>query len=210
MYNPITPKMRKGVHRCINKEYLEPTILCTDAIRVKKHCLTCVRTDFAIVRWTVILCMKRLLPNVRDLHRLIAGTKYLPFPWLETVFWDWKFWHSMKEHNQWFSRYSSTAECLVIQFIDRGVADFGLFAKMLKEQFPRLKRLQWNQNFSYQQTFANLVMFIKEMQLEKLWISDRQSEMFDDCEWLSIPVPKGAVYTFVCGFNKKTITLRGI
>jgi hypothetical protein len=186
---------------------LEPVVL-EDGAKACWRCLTCILKERACVRYAIILCMRRCLPGVKDLHRLIAGKTYFPFPWIVCESWGWM--HFPEITDMYVSDDDGQEEeeddddettSLVIRFIDRGVDNFMLFAATLKQQCPRLRRLQWHQNYSHMQTVWHLLAFITEMNLERLWISDRQSEMFDaDCWNYYLPallgaMPRGAKYT---------------
>jgi hypothetical protein len=179
-----------------------------DGLKAKTCCLRCKHKEFAHIRWAVILCMRRCLPGVRDLHRLIAGERYLPFPWIECKRWDWTYFTEFAElydpddDGDDDDDDGDNTISLVIDFIDRGVTDFDLFAKTLKQMYPHLRRLQWKQNFSHGVILDEFIGFIVDMKLERLWVQDRQSDMFqhtddDPVLWERImaAMPAGAKYT---------------
>lgn len=69
--------------------------------------------------------------------------------------------------------------------IDRGVQDFEYLAKLLKEMYPKLQQLTFQQNFSYNEEHEydydwwedNFIQFINILNLSYLKINDSQSNI---------------------------------
>lgn len=169
--------------------------------RTKKHCIACLRKEFAIIRWTTILCLQKMIPKIKDLHRLITGPIYMPLPWREVVYWsDWTYNSEFEEMYDLEDGpdYTDLSTSLVLKYVDRGVSDFKSFSNVLNQLFPNLKRLQWKQNYSVS-TFNIFKAFVKHMKLEKLWIADWQTDFFDkNTHWKELfdVMPENSIYTF--------------
>ena len=88
--------------------------------------------------------------------------------------------------------------------IDRGVQDFEYLAKLLKEMYPKLQQLTFQQNFSYNEDHDddhewienNFIQFINILKLSYLKLNDSQSDIFNYFNWDKIldMMPEGSKY----------------
>ena len=105
--------------------------------------------------------------------------------------------------------------CVSISYIDRGVEDFVVFGKILKQLFPNLSELSFCQNYSYNETEIwsgkgernwekNFIEFVKFMKLTYLTIEeDQQSDFFYHFNWLNVlnAMPERSTYKIINSFN---------
>jgi hypothetical protein len=88
--------------------------------------------------------------------------------------------------------------------IDRGVQDFEYLANLLKEMYPKLQQLTFQQNYSYNEEHEddhewwnnNFIQFIGILKLSYLKINDSQSDIFNYFNWDQIldVMPDGSKY----------------
>lgn len=87
---------------------------------------------------------------------------------------------------------------LKINYIDRGVEDFKLFADLLKKYFPALSVLKFSQNYSHNASFDDFIYFIKKLKLQKLKLKDFQTQFFQNNTNVELEIlkemPQGSHY----------------
>lgn len=105
--------------------------------------------------------------------------------------------------------------CVLIDSIDRGIKSFTKFAKCLKEAYPNIKELDFEQNYSYlwdyisdksdDKTLINFaqkefVNFIAYLELTYLKMCDFQSSFFNQFDWNKIldAMPHRSEYIILC------------
>lgn len=155
--------------------------------------------------------------NKNDIACLKASCKTLntligKHPRLEVDNIQYEFWGPLLEKliNDEGGCYGGDKYCVFIESIDRGVMSFTTFAKRLKEAYPNIKELDFEQNYSWlsdqrkgdwisvaQEQF---IEFINYLRLTYLKIEDSQSAFFRYFEWGKIfdAMPERSEYVVLC------------